>query len=248
MFAEDLYKQLESYLKKIEFETSRPIKIIESRDLGIKGMLSAYRYDPELIVVIIKAGVPRFEMDMLRSIAHEATHGYLIFKGGYCRPEFHENVGDHLIKVVRLLFTMLDDIVVNKIIQDNGFPPFGSEYIPSVIRETRAALNQENIYENFSSDKIFDQILMITRLVLAWAFLEYFKLDYSQEQPLKNFINAYKNNFPQEYQLALKIIQIISKHNIFNSRGHSKAIMEILNLWGWGGILELRCHHQPPTQ
>lgn len=241
MSTDDLYSRLESYLKKVERETSKPIKIIESHDLGIKGMLSAYRYHPDYIIIIIKAGVTRFKRDMIRSIAHEATHGFLIFREGYCRPKFHKNLAEQLIKDARLIFTMLDDIVVNKIIQDNGFSPYGSEYIPSVKRETKAALNRENIYSSYSSDKLFQQILKSSRLVIAWAFLEFFNLDKSHKQVLKEFINAFRENFPQEYRLGMEITQIISKHNIFNSKGHGKALVEILDLWSLNEILELKC-------
>ncbi len=242
MSTNQLSSRLESYLEKVERETSKPIKIVESNNLGIKGMLSAFRYDPHFIIIIIKAGVPRFECDMVRSIAHEATHGLLIFKKGYCRPRFHKNLSDQLIKNSRLVFTMLDDIVVNKIIEDNGFPPYGSEYIPSVIRETEAALKGENIYSPYSGDQLFHQIFKTSRLVIAWAFLEYFKLDKSHQKRLKDFINAFKQNFPPEYGLGMKITQIISKHDIFNSKGHADALIKILNLWGLNQILELECH------
>ncbi len=241
MSTNDLYRQLESYLKKVEWETSKAVKIVESTDLGIEGMLSAFRYDPDSIIIIIKAGADRSKKDLIRSIAHEATHGLLIFKMGYCRPDFHQGVPDQIIKNARLLFTMLDDIVVNKIIQDNGFPPFGSEYIPSLKREIQAALNGENLYLNYSRDVVFDQILMISRYVISWAFLEYYELENHHQEILNEFIMAFPESFPDDYQLATKITRIISKHNIFNSKGHARIIFEILSLWGLQKTLNIKC-------
>ncbi len=241
MSAYDSYGRLESYLKKVEDETSKEVKIVESRDLGIEGMLSAFRYNPDSIIIIIKAGADRSKKDLIRSIAHEATHGVLIFKMGYCRLDFKQEVPDQIIKNARLLFTMLDDIVVNKIIQDNGFSPFGSEYIPSVKREIKAALNGENIYLNYSRDVVFDQVLMISRYVIAWAFLEYYNLENHHQEILNEFLRAFQKSFAHDYKLANKITRIISKHDIFNPEGHKRIIFEILSLWGWQETLNIKC-------
>ncbi len=236
---DDILEKLFLYLKKVEKETSKPIKILKSRELGLKGMLSAFRYHPDQIVIIIKEGVNRSEPDMVRSIAHEATHGYLIFKLGYCRPVFKENTSETIMKNAHLVFTMMDDIVVNKIIQENGFPPFGSEYLVSVNFETESALNGENIYEKFSEDPIFDSILMVSRYIIAWSFIEFYDIGKNEKEDIKRYLTSFENNFKEEMGFVSKIIDIIKNNDIFISSGHCQAIEEILDLWDIKKFLKL---------
>lgn len=236
----DIYDKLALFLRRIEDETLRPIKIVESENLGLKGMLAAFRYDKDQIIIIIKKGVSRSDPDLTRSIAHEATHGYLIFKLGYCRPVFNENVSENLVKKVHLIFTMIDDIVVNKIIQNNGFLPFGSEYLVSMEFETKSALGGKNVYENFSNDPIFNEILMISRYIIAWAFLEYYDIEKEEIGAINSFLSAFETNFHSEIDKISKIKNIIQNNNIFDSSGHCKAIKEILELLGIQNGLKLQ--------
>ena len=236
---DDILEKLFLYLKKVEKETSKPIKILKSKELGLKGMLSAFRYHPDQIVIIIKEGVNRSEPDMVRSIAHEATHGYLIFKLGYCRPVFKENTSETIMKNAHLVFTMMDDIVVNKIIQENGFPPFGSEYLVSVNFETESALNGENIYEKFSEDPIFDSILMVSRYIIAWSFIEFYDVGKNEKEDIKRYLTSFESNFNEEMGFVSKIKDIIKNNDIFISSGHCQAIEEILELWDIKKFLKL---------
>jgi hypothetical protein len=239
---DDILEKLFLYLKKVEKETSKPIKILKSNELGLKGMLSAFRYHPDQIIIIIKEGVNRSEPDMVRSIAHEATHGYLIFKLGYCKPVFRENASEKIMKNAHLVFTMMDDIVVNKIIQENGFPPFGSEYLVSVKFETESALKGENIYEKFSEDPIFDLILMVSRYIIAWSFIEFYDIGENEKDAIKRYLTAFESNFTEEMGLVSKIKDIIKNNDIFISSGHCQAIEEILDLWDIKKFLKLESH------
>jgi hypothetical protein len=236
---DDIYDKLISYLKKIEKETSKPIKILESNDLGLKGMLSAFRYHPDQIIIIIKKGVKRSDPDLVRSIAHEATHGYLIFKLGYCRPVFKDNASENHMKNAHLIFTMMDDIVVNKIIQENGFPPFGSEYLVSMNFETKSALKGENIYQKFSEDPIFDSILMVSRYIIAWSFIEFYNIGENEKEAIKRYLTTFESNFPEEMGLVSKIKYVIKNNDIFIASGHCQAIEEILDLWDIKKFLKL---------
>lgn len=236
----EVLEKLFLYLKKVEKETSKPIKILKSDELGLKGMLSAFRYHPDQIIIIIKEGVKRSEPDMARSIAHEATHGYLIFKLGYCRPVFKKNSPANLMKNTHLVFTMMDDIVVNKIIQKNGFPPFGSEYLVSVKYETESALKGENIYKKFSEDPIFNLILMISRYIIAWSFIEFYDIGKNDKDIIIRYLSAFESNFVDEMVLVSKIKDIIKNNDIFVSSGHCQAIEEILDLWDLRKSLEMQ--------
>jgi hypothetical protein len=118
---------------------------------------------------------------------------------GYCRPVFKPTATDSYRKDVTLVFTMVDDKVVNRIIMAKGFPPFGSEYLKMVKREIKALFESEDLYRQFSDDYFFETVLMVSRYIIAWGFLKYFKLE------------------PSELEIIRKFIEIVSRYHIQKS-------------------------------
>lgn len=232
-------KKLTDYLKKIETETGKEVKILESHYLGLKGMWAGFRYHPDFIIVIIRSDIKKTNETLERSIAHEATHGYILFKKRYCRGEFPESTEDSDKKDIQLIFTMVDDIVVNKIISENGFTPFGVEYLAVVQKEIDSMLAGVDFYRQFSDDLLFDDLLMITRYIIAWGFLEYFKLQEDEYNVLKKFIDVFKDTYPLQYDIASQIKQIIEQNDIFTSSGHCKSMVGILNLLKFEKIVKI---------
>ena len=225
-----LSTKLKNYLEKINEETGKEIKILESPQLGIKGMWAGYRYHPDFIIIIIRSGIEKTNEAIERSIAHEATHGYILFKKKYCRAEFNQKISENEKKDIQLIFTMIDDIVVNKIISENGFDPYGKEYLDVVRKEIDSMIAGVDIYRQFSKDLLFDDLLMISRYIVAWGFLEYFELNKEDFETLKKYLDVFKNTYPLQYDIAYKIDQIIIKNDIFSSEGHCKIMTKILKL------------------
>ena len=220
--------KLTDYLEKIETETGKEVKILESPYLGIKGMWAGFRYHPDYIIVIIRSDIQKTNETLERSIAHEATHGYILFKERYCRGEFPESIEDSDKRDIQLIFTMVDDIVVNKIITANGFNPFGVEYLGVVQKEIDSMIAGVDFYRQFSEDLLFDDLLMITRYIIAWGFLEYYDLRPEEHDVLKKFLDVFKEAYPLQYEITSQIKQIIMDNNIFTSSGHCKAMGLIL--------------------
>lgn len=231
--------KLKDYLKKIETETGKEVKILESPYLGLKGMWAGFRYHPDYIIVIIRSDIHKTNDTLERSIAHESTHGYILFKKKYCRGEFPESIEDSDKRDIQLIFTMVDDIVVNKIIFENGFAPFGVEYLAVVQKEIDSMLAGVDFYRQFSDDLLFDDLLMITRYIVAWGFLEYFELEQEEQDILKKFLNVFKDTYPLQYEITSQIKQIIKDNNIFTSSGHCKAMTHILNLLKFDKLVKI---------
>lgn len=232
-------EKLRGYLNKIETETGKEIKILESPQLGLKGMWAGFRYHPDFIIVIIRKGIHKPDETIERSIAHEATHGYILFKETYCMAEFEESASDNDRKDIQLIFTMVDDIVVNKIISKNGFKPFGAEYLKVVQKEIEAMVSGQDFYRQFSDDLLFDDLLMISRYIIAWGFLEYFDLDKEEYEVIKKFTTIFKDTYPLQYKIADTIKQIILQNNIFTSTGHCKAMEGILKLLKFKNLVKI---------
>lgn len=222
--------KLREYLANIEEETEKEIKILESPKLGLKGMWAGFRYHPDFIIIIIRSGIKRLDESVERTIAHEATHGHILFKYKYCMAEFNETASDNDRKNIQLIFTTVDDLVVNKIISENGFRPFGDEYLRIIQKEIDAMISGHDFYRQFSDDLLFDDLLMISRYIIAWGFLEYFELNIEEYQLIEKFTTVFKYAYPVQYSIAEKIKQIIIEKDIFTSAGHCKAMDEILEL------------------
>jgi hypothetical protein len=228
--------RLETYLNKVEKETGRPIKILESQNLGVRGISIGFRYHPQYILIIINPSIKRSKNDFERSIAHEATHGYILHKLGYCRPIFTPETPDKFRQMIHLLFTMVEDLVVNRIIQDKGFLPFGTEYIPMLQKEVEVAekgeQSGETFYHLFTLDQQTEDILMISRYIIAWGFLNYHSFEKDVQNRIQEFLQKFQHNYPHHYPRAAMVQKIIQKHDIFTVKGHCQAMKEIIELWG----------------
>ena len=228
--------RLETYLNKVEKETGRPIKILESKNLGVRGISIGFRYHPQYILIILNPSIKRSISDFERSMAHEATHGYILHGLGYCRPIISSETSDKFRQMIHLLFTMLEDLVVNRIIQDNGFLPFGSEYMPMLQKEVEVAekgeQSGETFYHLFTPDQQTEDILMISRYIIAWGFLNYHSFEKDVQNQIQEFLQKFQHNYPHHYPRAVKVQEIIQKHNIFTAKGQCQTMKEIIELWG----------------
>lgn len=172
---------------------------------------------------------------MERSIAHEATHGYILYKLGFCRTQYYRGVSDDYKRDVQLIFTMVEDIVVNKIIMDNKFPPFGHEYLPMVLEEIRVAQRGEeageDFYHEFTDNPHREALLMISRYIIAWGFLRYYTLKQQEREVIKEFTKTFENYYPDYHGYAAKVVEILEEKDIFNGQEECEAIHKILKLF-----------------
>ena len=84
-----------------------------------------------------------------------------------------------------------------------------------------------------------NDLLMISRYIVAWGFLEYFDLNLEDFETLKKYLDVFKNTYPLQYDIANKIDQIIIKNNIFSSDGHCKIMNKILKLLKFDDLVEI---------
>ena len=227
--------KLNKFLNKIETETGRQIKFVESSDLGIRGITAAFQYHPSYILIVLDQEYPRAPEDIERSIAHEATHGYIIYKLGFCRTTFNSDVSDEYKRDVQLVLTMVEDIIVNKIISENGFPPYGHEYLPMVREEIKIARRGEKVgeefYHKFAATPHLEALLVISRYIIAWGFLKFYQLEDKDEKLIHEFTNTFKKFYPNYYQFAGRIEKIIEVNDIFNGEKECEVVRKILKLF-----------------
>jgi len=235
--------KLNAFLNKIESETGHHVKFMESSNLGIKGIAAAFQYHPQYILIVLDREYPRTREDLERSIAHEAAHGYIIYKMGFCRTKFNLDVSDEYKRDVQLVLTMVEDIVVNKIISENGFLPYGSEYLPMVKEEIKIAQQGEEageeFYHKFAATPHLEALLMISRYIIARGFLKYYELIEEDYKLIEEFTRTFKKFYPDYYTFAIGIEGIMDKNDFFRGKEECETVWEILKLLNMDQGVEL---------
>lgn len=239
----DFSPELNKYLKKIQAETGREITFQENTNLGIKGITAAYQYHPQKLIIILNPEYRRAKEDVERSIAHEATHGYILYKMGFCRSKYSEGVFSDYKRDVQIIFTIVEDLVVNRIIADNGFSPFGHEYLPTLKEEIRVAREGEEageaFYHQFTDNLHREALLMISRYIIAWGFLRYYNLKPEEERLVREFTQVFEKYYQDYYRYAARVVEILEEKDIFKSDEECQAIQEILKLFKMDMNVEL---------
>lgn len=235
-----LSEKLEKYIKKIEEETGRPSLIKNVQYVGFDVMVSAFRLDPEFILAEIieekfydsKGEINQEDIECM--IAHEVTHGLLTYKKKYCQFKFVLTPSELEESSASLLFTMIEDIVVNKIIDKKHFlQPLIKPYINwTSNREIKPLSEGKDCYEYFNKySPIFKDRYMVSRYIQAWGFLKYFNFNDYNKGIINKYLEIFQKSYPRQYEQAIKIKDIILENDIFTPEGYCNTIKECLDLW-----------------
>jgi hypothetical protein len=180
--------------------------------------------------------------DTESSLAHEVTHRRLIYEKGYCFPYPLQALTEIDISSVGLIGTMIDDIIVDKIIKDEGFAPFTSKYFPRVKEETKGILQKTDFYSFLSENETIKARFITYRCVFAWGVQTYFKHKRDRLETLLGYRRAVKKMHPKEYEMANEAINLMKGNNIFTPTGHFNVIKGILPLWKLDAKIGLRTY------
>jgi len=119
-FKANLSEKLLNYIQKVEHETERQAHFEYVDDFGSPSVQFAFRKDPEYLWIAAKTGISFDDPRIERSMAHEITHGLLVYGLGFYALEAKEAASEEDYEHLNLL-SFIDDIVVNRIIQQSGF-------------------------------------------------------------------------------------------------------------------------------
>jgi hypothetical protein len=234
-----LSDQLQAYIAKIEQETGRQVMIQVVQNVGLSGMTARFSEHPTNILVEV---VQAFQHDnqIEQSIAHEVTHGLLAYAKGYCQIGYKHHLTKLESDSIGILGTMIEDIVVNKIIQENGFLAYTSIYLDTVKKEIKAIRKNQDYYQEFQNP--FKNRFMVFRYIMAWGFLKYFDLDESSRKIIARFENDFRLSRPIQYTAANQVKEILLQHNIFTAEGYCQAISESLKLWDLYNLVNINSY------
>jgi hypothetical protein len=229
--------KLQGYINKVEKETGRKVIIELSKDLGLAGMQASFITDPIYIRIYLSSNQVGLQLE--QSMAHELTHGFLAYAVGYCQYDPKRGISGLDKQSVGLLFTMIEDIPVNHLLEKEGFQPYAYNYLDVVKDETKALNKGVDYYRPNFKDIAFRNKFKVFRYVQAWSFLEFFTLDLSTKGILQRFEKAFRYNLPRQYKTAIQVKDIIKSNDIFTPDGYSKAIKSCLELWQLADFVEV---------
>lgn len=229
---------LGAYIDKVQAETSRPVSIrVVPPGRFAPGITAQTGKDPDCILVEISPGLQGDQLE--QSIAHEITHGLLTYGSkNYCSLNPKQRLNQVGAESLSALQTMIEDIVVNKLIQEEGFSPYAFDYLNEVKRETTSARKGRDYYSQFKDTQIKHRF-MVFRYIMAWGYLEYFDLDPHARRTLVKFLKAFESSYPDQHKMAVQIRQAIAKNDIFTAEGYEAALRECLSLWKLDHLVQI---------
>ncbi|MGZ3608337.1 MAG: hypothetical protein ACXWL9_03365 [Syntrophales bacterium] len=238
----DIPPQAKKVLDWVIEETGKPLVVNFTEGIGAN-MAAGFVRHPDKVQIDISPSKSSTEAEIVDNICHEALHGYLIHKSGYHFPEPITNIATEDVYLLSLAGTMIDDIVVDKILEDLHLNPTSSQCIPQVKREIKAMNKGKDIYaEHLAIGRIFYEKFKVFRYVLAWGILKYNALPADDRKVLSRFMKHFKRYYPADAKEADGIISCIIKHDIFSREGQGMALKYVCELWRLGAKVKLNTY------
>ena len=246
----ELSEKLNKYIEKVKKETGRPVKIKGVQNVGLDEMSSTFILDPKYILVKIVED-NYYDPDDLKKekidqegiecvIAHEATHGLLIYKKKYCWLRFSRRCNKLEEESVSLIYSMIMDVVANKIMHENNFQSLPKYYIDNLKEDIKKLQAGKDPYKNYNKDSpILKNRRMVFAFITAWGILRYFNPGEVDKKTIHEFLKVFQKSHPKQYEEAEKIKKIIRENDIFTSEGFNDAIKECLDLWNLASLVEI---------
>lgn len=235
-----LSEKIKDFFEYVKGETGKPIQIQQSKSVGLKGMNFAFTHDPSFIIikVVLPFGgsIDQFE----QSLAHEACHGLLTYSRGYIHLKPVNRIEKNVSFSLSVIGTMVDDVPVNRLVQDHGFYPYGENYIRMVKSEAKSASRRDRtIYNNTGPDEDSRKRFMIFRYVTAWVYLQYFKMNSLHRASLQKFRKLFRRAYPEIGKEGSKICGYFKKHDVFSKEGHEEIVKKVLCDWNLAEFIKI---------
>jgi len=179
------------------------------------------------------------------SVAHEATHGLLICGRGYCYFNWKQQNRTKELAIAEILLTVITDIPVNKVIQQEGFQPVNPGYFDDLKQETKTARKGKypDYFKKFSPSLLEDPTsknrLMALWYIMVWSSLEYYEFDQQHRRIIHKAIKAFGALHPESLKIANQLVDVISQNDLFTPEGYCNAIEKCLELWNLNALVNI---------
>lgn len=236
-----LSEKVKAYIEKVEKETGYNVSIKSFPGKGAR-VTSAHGRKYIRVEINEEEFKKESEEEIDYTIAHEVTHEFLSLKKKYCRINL-VNCGPEEREAIFFLQTMIEDIVVDKIIHEKNYISYFTTYLDNVKKDIKFICDKGK--GGYFCEKYNDPThksknkAMIFSYILAWGYLTYSILDKIDKKTLWKHLKIFQKLCPKHYEEAKKIKEIILKNDIFTSEGYNKTIKECLELWNLKDLVDV---------
>jgi hypothetical protein len=227
-----LSEKVKAYIEKVEKETGYNVSI-----KSFPGKGARVTSDHERKYIRVEINEEEFEKESEEeidyTIAHEVTHEFLSLKKKYCRINL-VNCGPEEKKAVFFIQTMIEDIVVDKIIHEKNYIACFTTYLDDVKRDIKFICDKGKggyFCEKYNDPTYNKNRVIVFRYILAWGYLQYLNSDKIDKKILHKYLKVVQKSCPKHYEEAKKIKEIIFENDIFTPEGYFNTIKECLDLW-----------------
>lgn len=227
-----LSEKVKAYVEEVERETGYTVQINDWRGNGAQVTLD---HEHKQIDVDINEEEHKNESEeeIDYTIAHEVTHEFLSLKKKYCRTK--STLENRMI--MKRIAGMIEDIVVDKIIQEKNYRTSYSVYLNDVRKDIQfirksVSKNKDFFKLNKNDSKYrLELVIAVFGYIVAWSDLEYFKWDKFNRKLLHKYLKIIQKSCPEQYEVAEKVKNIILNNDIFAAKGYDEAIKQCLDLF-----------------
>ena len=137
---------------------------------------------------------------------------------------------------MKKLVSMVEDIVVDKIILEKNYRSSYSVYLNDIRKDIQfirksVSKNKDFFKLNKNDSKYrLELVIGVFGYIVAWSDLEYFKWDKFNRKLLRKYLRIIQKSCSEQYEVAEKVKNIILKNNIFTAKGYDEAIKQCLGL------------------
>ena len=227
-----LSEKVRAYIEEVEKETGYNVSI-ENFQGGDARVTLDHKHKYIHVEINEEGYKEDSEEEIDFTIAHEVTHEFLSLKKKYCRLSCGDEMRDTVERIETRLASMIEDIVVNKIIQKKNYRPYSTQCLDDVKWETKLARKGLDCYKSYNNDPTYKDMYMVSRYIQAWGILRYFNPGEINKKTIHKFLKIFQKSYPKQYEEAEKIKEIILENDIFTREGYCKTIKECLDLWNF---------------
>jgi hypothetical protein len=235
----DLSDKLRAFALRVEAEVKRPLKIDGKADPNASNFSTyADSTDKTYMRVVIDPTVSGWSRE--QSIAHEMIHWLLWrrrFKNVSCLNS--NGVRKSQYDMLSALSTVIDDVAVHNIQDTEGFGPYNNRFRKKLEIELDYINRSMRPYGNLSGFPVVTGTYVSCGYAMAWSSIQYHELNSEMETFLQGYMQAVKQNLPDDYAKARTIVSAVEKYGVFEPEGQSKAFAEVVKVWGLAGL----CQH-----
>ncbi len=227
----ELPTRIGDYVDTVSREAGRPVNLVRVKDPPRSGTPVALQLPPAEFAIHVWQGLDVKAPAAERLVVHELTRGRLLYARGYVRLEPAAGIAESERQSLVVVSTMVDDVVVNAVMQREGFTPYDNVYMEEMARETRSAEAGKDHYVQFSFDPAFKRRFMIFRYVLAWGTLQYLTLSSFESRRINRFLKAFAKAYPKTWQASERVQGLFTAHDAFTAAGHRDIVGGVLSDW-----------------